>query len=190
MKVRCAGSRRGARVPFEHCQVLLEEPKSSDEWAGDSSRSVPSFHRMRLGSAPACDPHQGNSSLKKILLFHWPQFKGLFAITTLSPLLKYKPFKCVYIAVAGEPLSEQWLVLWSHRAKNSILPRRMNTFLILLHPPLEWTGFYHGKVVLRMCHNRTVCVIDKHSLCDIMWPFIWLFICFISTSMSYHNAAV
>lgn len=124
---------------------------------------------MQLGLAPACDPHQGNSSLKKILLFHWPQFKGLFVITTLSPLLKYKPFKYVYIAVAGEPLSEQWLVLWSHQAKNSFLPRRMNTFLILLHPPLQahlWTGFYHGKVVLHILSQQN-CVCDWQTL------FVW-----------------
>lgn len=90
-------------------------------------------------------------------------------LTTLSPLLKYKPFKYVYIAVAGEPLSEQWLVLWSHQAKNSFLPRRMNTFLILLHPPLQahlWTGFYHGKVVLHILSQQN-CVCDWQTL------FVW-----------------
>lgn len=117
-------------------------------------------------------------AVKKILLFHWPQFKGVFVITTLCPLLKYKPFKYVYIAAAGEPLSEQWLVLWSHQARNSFLPKRMNTFLILLHPPLNWI-FIMGRWFCT-CVTTELCVWLTHTLCVTSWDHLFdhLFVLF------------
>lgn len=92
----------------------------------------------------------------------------------LDPSLMLKPFR----------REEQWPLLWYHQAKNSTLPR-MNTVLILLPPPLAgsppcWTVPVEGgsahRVLLRLiAESRSVCVCvsDRHSLCNVMWSFIW-----------------